>query len=143
MILATGPIQSTDPATTKLNPAFNPNQAVGPNNLQYLRAQFPGNIIPASRLQGSLAQGWFKFLPNPTSPGSTEQLSCSHARAGYDSCWSATTTWENLTSISVKQTTLQRQSGAKLLPQSSSLLLPIQLADETYSDPAGFLGKPV
>src|SRR6185312_2325163 len=58
-----------DPATTRSNPNFNPNVAVGPNNLQYLRDQFPNNVIPANRLAGSLSQGWFKFLPNPTSPG--------------------------------------------------------------------------
>ena len=66
-----------DPATTQPNPNFNQSQPVGPNNLPYLRQQFMGcngntpNVICASdpRLQNSLAPGWLKFLPTPTSPG--------------------------------------------------------------------------
>jgi len=66
-----------DPATTKANPSYNPNQPTGPNNLPFLRDQFMGcdgatpNVICSSdpRLQNSLASQWFKFLPNPTSPG--------------------------------------------------------------------------
>jgi hypothetical protein len=66
-----------DPATLRSNPGFDPNQAVGPANLPYLRDQFMGcdgnspNVICSSdpRLQNSLALQWFKFLPNPTSPG--------------------------------------------------------------------------
>jgi len=64
-----------DPATTKPNPNFNQSQPVGPNNLPYLRQQFSCNgelnvICPSDpRLQNSLAPNWFKYLPNPTSPG--------------------------------------------------------------------------
>jgi hypothetical protein len=66
-----------DPATTRPNPAFNASQAVGPNNLPYLRNQFMGcngdtpNVICPNdpRLQKSLATQWFKYLPTPTSPG--------------------------------------------------------------------------
>jgi hypothetical protein len=66
-----------DPATTRANPNFNPNQAPGPNNLPYLRDQFMGcdgktpNVIcpPDPRLQNSLAKQWFQFLPNPTFAG--------------------------------------------------------------------------
>jgi hypothetical protein len=123
-----------DPATTKINPAFNPNQPVGPNNLQYLRSQFPGNIIPANRLQGSLAQGWFKFLPNPTSSGplnnylvptpvpDTILAGANHYLGKIDQYFGeadhvAATVW--------RQTT-----PAKFFSQ-----LPIQLASEDYSDP--------
>jgi len=39
-----------DPLTTRLNPNFNSSAAVGPNNPQYIRDPFPGNIIPPERL---------------------------------------------------------------------------------------------
>ena len=39
-----------DPATTRPNAAFNPTQPVSLSNLQYLRDPFPGNVIPANRL---------------------------------------------------------------------------------------------
>ena len=39
-----------DPAETGPNPTYDPTQAVSTSNLQYLRAQFPGNIIPTSCL---------------------------------------------------------------------------------------------
>ena len=66
-----------DPATTQVNPSYNPNMAAGPGNLPYLRTQFMGcngatpNVICSSdpRLQNSLAPAWFKLLPTPTSPG--------------------------------------------------------------------------
>lgn len=62
-----------DPATTRPNPAFDANRAVGPNNLPYLRDPFMGcdgktlNVICPSRFEGSLARRWFAFLPAPTS----------------------------------------------------------------------------
>ena len=66
-----------DPATTRPNPNYNPALPPGANNLQFLRDQFMGcdgntpNVICASdpRLQNSLAQGWFKYLPTPTFSG--------------------------------------------------------------------------
>ena len=66
-----------DPATTQVNPAYNPNQETGPGNLPYLRQQFMGcdgtqpNIICATdpRLQKSLANAWLKLAPTPTSSG--------------------------------------------------------------------------
>jgi hypothetical protein len=66
-----------DPATTRPNPNFNPNSPVGPNNLPYLRDQFmgcdghtPNVICPTDpRLENSLAQQWFKYLPTPTFSG--------------------------------------------------------------------------
>jgi hypothetical protein len=39
-----------DPASTRENPAFNPEQEISESNLQYLRDPFPGNRIPAGRL---------------------------------------------------------------------------------------------
>ncbi|PYV97146.1 MAG: hypothetical protein DMG89_15595 [Acidobacteria bacterium] len=66
-----------DPDTTQPNPAFDPNQDVGPSNLPFLRDQFMGcdgntpNVICSTdpRLQNSLAKQWFQFLPDPTFPG--------------------------------------------------------------------------
>jgi len=53
-----------DPAQTTPNPAYDPTQAVSTSNLQYLRAQFPGNIIPTSRLS-SAAQQALALYPGP------------------------------------------------------------------------------
>ena len=39
-----------DPDQTSPNPAYDPTQPVSTSNLQYLRAQFPLNIIPPTRL---------------------------------------------------------------------------------------------
>jgi hypothetical protein len=44
------PLPIYDPATTRLNPAYDPLQPVSTTNLQYFRDQFPGNRIPVSRL---------------------------------------------------------------------------------------------
>jgi hypothetical protein len=66
-----------DPATTRANPSYQPNQPVSAQNLPYLRNQFMGcdgqrrNVICANdpRLQNSLAKQWFQFLPTPSFPG--------------------------------------------------------------------------
>ena len=39
-----------DPNQTAPNPAYDPTQAVSTTNLQYLRTQFPDNVIPTNRL---------------------------------------------------------------------------------------------
>jgi hypothetical protein len=57
-----------DPATTRANPAYNPGQPAGPNNEQYIRDQFPGNVIPTNRIS-PMAQQFFSFLPQPTNSG--------------------------------------------------------------------------
>jgi hypothetical protein len=44
------PLAIFDPASTQLNPSYDPTQAVSTANLQYLRNQFSGNVIPVSRL---------------------------------------------------------------------------------------------
>jgi hypothetical protein len=66
-----------DPATTTVNPNYNPNAATGSNNLPYLRQQFMGcdgqhpNVICGSdpRLASSLAPQWLKLVPAPNLPG--------------------------------------------------------------------------
>lgn len=39
-----------DPATTRANPAFDPGRPISAANPQFLRTQFPGNQIPAERV---------------------------------------------------------------------------------------------
>ena len=62
-----------DPTTTRLNPNFNSNAPIGPNNLQYLRDRLScngvANVICPSRIANALANGWLKYLPDPTSGG--------------------------------------------------------------------------
>ena len=53
-----------DPAQTAPNPAYDPTQAVSTSNLQYLRAQFPGNVIPTYRLS-PVAQQALALYPAP------------------------------------------------------------------------------
>lgn len=53
-----------DPTTTRLNPAYDPTQAVSTSNLQYLRDPFPRNIIPASRLDPVAAKA-LALYPDP------------------------------------------------------------------------------
>ncbi|HYM09957.1 MAG TPA: hypothetical protein VEU62_04460 [Bryobacterales bacterium] len=53
-----------DPQTTRPNPAYDATQPVTQNNLQYLRDPFPGNRLPASRLD-PVAQKAIGFYPQP------------------------------------------------------------------------------
>ncbi len=53
-----------DPAQTAPNPAYDPTQPVSTTNLQYLRAQFPNNVISPSRLS-PVAQQALALYPAP------------------------------------------------------------------------------
>ncbi|MEO7649678.1 MAG: carboxypeptidase regulatory-like domain-containing protein [Bryobacteraceae bacterium] len=53
-----------DPATTRLNPAFNSSSPSSPTNPQYLRTQFPGNIIPTTRID-PIARGILGYVDLP------------------------------------------------------------------------------
>ncbi len=53
-----------DPATTAPNPAYHPSLPVSTTNLQYLRSQFPGNIIPQNRLSPAAVEA-LRFYPEP------------------------------------------------------------------------------
>ena len=55
-----------DPATTTVNPAYDPSQPVSLTNQQYMRQQFPGNVIPAERLNAT-ALSAMKYYPAPNS----------------------------------------------------------------------------
>lgn len=53
-----------DPLTTAANPAYNTAASISETNLQYLRQQFPGNVIPVTRLDPA-AQAALGHLPQP------------------------------------------------------------------------------
>ena len=53
-----------DPDSTSLNPAYDASQSVSTSNLQYLRSQFPGNVIPTTRLD-PVALDMLSYLPQP------------------------------------------------------------------------------
>ncbi|MEO8097476.1 MAG: hypothetical protein ABI811_07215 [Acidobacteriota bacterium] len=58
------PLQIYDPASTSLNPKFDPTQAVSTSNLQYLRNQFPGNNIPLTSMD-PVARAALAYYPQP------------------------------------------------------------------------------
>lgn len=53
-----------DPASTRLNPNYDPNQDVSLENLQYLREPFPGNVMPSSQLD-PVAANAVGYYPEP------------------------------------------------------------------------------
>ncbi len=53
-----------DPLTTRLNPNFNAGQPVSVTNPQYIRDQFPNNVIPQSRLN-PVGQALANAFPSP------------------------------------------------------------------------------
>ena len=61
---AGNPLPVYDPATTAPNPAYDSTQPVSTSNLQYDRAPFPGNRIPASRID-PVARRAVAFYPEP------------------------------------------------------------------------------
>jgi hypothetical protein len=58
-----------DPLTTRLNPNFNPGAPVSASNPQFLRDQFPGNVIPTNRLD-QVGLNIASIYPEPNQPGS-------------------------------------------------------------------------
>ncbi len=58
------PVVIYDPATTRPNPDYDPGQPVSSTNLQYLRDPFPGNRIPAGRLD-PVALKTLAYYPYP------------------------------------------------------------------------------
>jgi hypothetical protein len=57
-----------DPLTTRLNPAFNSSAPVSATNPQYLRDPFPGNRIPANRIN-PVGLNVASIYPLPNQPG--------------------------------------------------------------------------
>ncbi|HEY1468412.1 MAG TPA: carboxypeptidase regulatory-like domain-containing protein [Candidatus Acidoferrum sp.] len=54
-----------DPTTAVPNPNYNPKLPTGPSNYPYTRAQFPGNVIPADRINPKLEAFLLQYLPAP------------------------------------------------------------------------------
>ncbi|GAC1662288.1 MAG: hypothetical protein NVS9B4_15770 [Candidatus Acidiferrum sp.] len=64
-----------DPKTAVANPSFDPAKPTGPGNFPYTRSQFPGNIIPANRVNPLLQAFLMKYVPAPNivmKPGSPD-----------------------------------------------------------------------
>ena len=59
------PQQIYDPTTAVANPNYNPALPTGPNNYPYTRSQFPGNIIPADRINQNLEMFLMQYVPKP------------------------------------------------------------------------------
>jgi hypothetical protein len=58
------PVLIYDPATTRLNPNFDPAKPVSIDNLQYLRDPFPKNVIPANRID-PVSRRLVELYPSP------------------------------------------------------------------------------
>lgn len=61
---AGNPVLIYDPATTRPNPDYDPQLAIGPGNLQYLRDPFPNNRIPLDRID-PVARRLIDLYPGP------------------------------------------------------------------------------
>ena len=61
---AGNPLPIYDPASTSVNPSFNPSEPVSLSNLQYNRVPFVNNKIPTQRLD-PVAMKAAQFFPNP------------------------------------------------------------------------------
>ncbi len=122
-----------DPDTLRANPNYDPTQAAGVNNLPYLRDQFPGNIIPQDRWANSFALSYFRYLPDPTRPG---------ALLNYDAPPVPDIILANTkyyfyridTNIGEKDQ-LYWSSWSQWAPKNTATALPVQLANNTYTDP--------
>lgn len=123
-----------DPTTTRLNPSFDVSRDISSNNPRYLRDQFTLNQIPASRISGSLANTYYKFLPAPNRPG--VQNNYLPPTAIPDSILGDANHWmlkidQYFGSNDHFAATLWRQTT----PAKFLSLLPLQLATEDYSNP--------
>jgi hypothetical protein len=58
-----------DPATSYANPNYNPALPVSTGNPQTLRAAFPGNMIPVTRLNSAAALMLKNYTPRPNTTG--------------------------------------------------------------------------
>lgn len=64
-----------DPDSAQPNPGFNPNLPVGPDNPRIIRQQFPGNVVPSSRINPVAAAVLAQFVILPNLPGGTNNFS--------------------------------------------------------------------
>jgi hypothetical protein len=133
------PYKIYDPLTTRLNPSFNPNDKESASNPKYLRDQFMGcdgqhpNVICPNRMT-PVANGWLKYLPNPTAPGPLNNYLV--PTPVPDTILAGANHWLVKIDQYIGQNdhiaaTIWRQKN----PAKFFSTLPIQLATETFSDP--------
>ena len=115
------PVLIYDPATTRPNPDYDPGQPVSLSNLQYLRDPFPGNRIPAHRLD-PVALKALAYYPHPnTSVGPFLRnnffTNAAEPTRPMERCGSLTTMWEPGTS---SPGTAASPAGSTALPRFST-----------------------
>ena len=76
-----------DPLTTRLNPAFDASRPVSASNPQFLRDQFPGNVIPAGRLN-RVGQNVASIYPLPNGEGNFNNYTSTVNRETTDNVFS-------------------------------------------------------
>ncbi len=76
-------IRIYDPLTTSLNPNFDASKPVSATNPQYLRTQFPGNAIPANRIN-SVSRNVVGIYPLSNGPGNFNNYTSSVPRSTED-----------------------------------------------------------
>jgi hypothetical protein len=123
-----------DPTTTRLNPNFNANSDISASNPKYLRDAFTGNQLPASRISGSLANMYYKFLPAPNRPGLQNNYlpptAIPDGILGDANHWMLKIDQYFGSNDHFAATLWRQKTPAKFLS-----LLPLQLATESYSSP--------
>jgi hypothetical protein len=72
-----------DPLTTRLNPSFDPTRPVSATNPQFLRDAFPGNVIPADRLD-RVGMNVASIYPLPNGPGDFNNYTSTDNRSVRD-----------------------------------------------------------
>jgi hypothetical protein len=75
-----------DPLTTRRNPNFNPSLPVSGSNPQFLRDPFPGNVIPADRLN-QVGLNVASIYPQPNGPGNFDNYTSTTDREIKDTAF--------------------------------------------------------
>ena len=73
-----------DPLTTRANPAYDPTRPNSATNFPFIRDPFPGNRIPASRLD-PVALNVINLMPQPNQPGDAVTGFNNYFKTGTDS----------------------------------------------------------
>ncbi len=76
-----------DPLTTRANPNFNSSLPVSATNPQFLRDQFPNNIIPQNRIHG-VGRNVASIYPQPNAPGNFDNYTSTVNRDVTDNVFS-------------------------------------------------------
>ena len=76
-----------DPLTTRLNPNFDSSRPVSATNPQFLRDPFPGNVIPANRIN-PVGRNVASIYPLPNGPGNFDNYTSTVNRDVTDNVFS-------------------------------------------------------